>query len=222
MQQQQQQQQQPTNSFCIYIYLLSLLVSKIQSVSNVRTMWVMYRLYRVFLLSFPWARQLSRHVWAEGGFLCDKAVVLGETKKHTPCIYIYNCLYVIQPTSYGLRTLRADGIGGLNTGKGKGHPRTGHESSTLSLTSAQHWVCGQRHAPAALYPGKTRYLLYGKLGGPQGRSGWVRTISPPPEFDLRTVQHVGSRYADWAILTHNTTCSFMKNGTYRVFHDFRA
>ena len=32
---------------------------------------------------------------------------------------------------------------------------------------------GQRHAPAALPPGKTRYPLYRKLGGPQGRSGWV-------------------------------------------------
>ena len=41
-------------------------------------------------------------------------------------------------------------------------------------------VRGQRHAPAALYPpGKTRYLLYRRLGGPQGRSGQVRKISPP-------------------------------------------
>ena len=31
---------------------------------------------------------------------------------------------------------------------------------------------GQRHAPAALYPpGRTRYPLYRRLGGPQGRSG---------------------------------------------------
>jgi hypothetical protein len=46
-------------------------------------------------------------------------------------------------------------------GKGKIHPRTGHESpegerysSTLSLTSALGRVGGQRHAPAALPPGK--------------------------------------------------------------------
>ena len=38
---------------------------------------------------------------------------------------------------------------------------------------------GQRHAPAALPPGKTRYPLYRRLGGPQGRSEWVRKISPP-------------------------------------------
>jgi len=39
-------------------------------------------------------------------------------------------------------------------------------------------VRGQRHAPAALPPGKTRYALHGRLGGPQGRSGNVRKISP--------------------------------------------
>ena len=36
---------------------------------------------------------------------------------------------------------------------------------------------GQRHAPAALPPGKTRYPLYWGLSGPQGPSGRVRKIS---------------------------------------------
>ena len=59
---------------------------------------------------------------------------------------------------------------------------------------------GQRMAPAALPPGKTRYPLYSRLGGPQDRSGRVRKISPhPPEFDPRTVKPVASRYTDWAI-----------------------
>ena len=40
-------------------------------------------------------------------------------------------------------------------------------------------VGGQRHAPADLSPGKTRYPLHRKPGGPQGRSGRVRKISPP-------------------------------------------
>jgi hypothetical protein len=40
-------------------------------------------------------------------------------------------------------------------------------------------VGGQHHAPAALPLGKTRYPLYRRLGGPQGRSGRVRKISPP-------------------------------------------
>ena len=63
-------------------------------------------------------------------------------------------------------------------------------------------VGGQRHAPAALPPGKTRYPWYTRLDGPQGRSGWLRKISPPPEFDPRTVQPVASRYTDYAIPAH--------------------
>jgi hypothetical protein len=39
---------------------------------------------------------------------------------------------------------------------------------------------------------------YRRLGGPQGRSGQVRKISPPPGFDPRTVQPVASCYTDWA------------------------
>jgi len=55
-------------------------------------------------------------------------------------------------------------------------------------------VGGQRHAPAALTPGKTRYPLHRRLGGPHSRSGRVRNISLPPDFDPRTVQPVASRY----------------------------
>ena len=44
----------------------------------------------------------------------------------------------------------------------------------------------------SLPPGKTRYPLYRRLGGSQGRSGQVRKISPPPEFDPRTVQPIAS------------------------------
>jgi len=60
-------------------------------------------------------------------------------------------------------------------------------------------VVGQSHAPAALPPEKTRYALYRRLGGPQGRSGWVRKISPSQEFNPRTVQPVASRYTDYPI-----------------------
>jgi hypothetical protein len=69
-------------------------------------------------------------------------------------------------------------------------------NSTRSLTSALDGVGGKRQAPAALPPRKTRYPLYGRLGGSQGRSGRVRKISPPPGFDPRTVQPVASRYTD--------------------------
>jgi hypothetical protein len=68
----------------------------------------------------------------------------------------------------------------------KFHPRTGHEgpegelrySSTLSLTSALDGVVGQRHAPAALSPGKTRYPLYRRLDRPQSRSGGCGNSRP--------------------------------------------
>jgi len=88
--------------------------------------------------------------------------------------------------------------------KGNIHPRTDHEgadgeyryTSTLSLTSALDGLGGQRHAPAALPPGKTRYPLYRRLGGPQGRSEQVRKIYTPPGFDPQTVQTVASRYTD--------------------------
>jgi hypothetical protein len=43
-------------------------------------------------------------------------------------------------------------------------------------------VGGQRHAPAALPPGMIQYPLYRRLGGPQGRSGRLRKISPPPGY----------------------------------------
>ena len=57
---------------------------------------------------------------------------------------------------------------------------------------------GQRHAPVALPPGKTRYPLYRRLGGPQGRSGQVQRISLPTgiRFPHRPVR---SRYTDWAL-----------------------
>jgi hypothetical protein len=67
-------------------------------------------------------------------------------------------------------------------------------SFSLSLTLALDRVGGQRHAPAALPPGKTRHPLYRRLGGLQFRSEQVQKISPPPGFDPRTVQPVASRY----------------------------
>ena len=63
-------------------------------------------------------------------------------------------------------------------------------------------VRGQRHVPAALSPGKKRYPLYRRLGGPQGLLVWVWKIFPPPGFDPRTVQSVVSGYTDRAIPVH--------------------
>ena len=55
----------------------------------------------------------------------------------------------------------------------------------------------------SLPPEKTRYALYRRLGGPQGRSGQVRKILPPTGFDPRIVQPVVSRYTDY--VTRPTT-----------------
>jgi hypothetical protein len=87
-------------------------------------------------------------------------------------------------------------------GKGKVHLIIGQEgpeveyNSTLFLTSALDEVGGQSYDPATLPPGKTRYPLYRRLGGPQGRYGRVRKMSPLPGFELRTVQPVANRYTD--------------------------
>ena len=42
----------------------------------------------------------------------------------------------------------------------------------------------------------------GWVGGPQGRSGWLRKILPLPEFDPRPVQPLARRYTDYAITAH--------------------
>jgi hypothetical protein len=75
-------------------------------------------------------------------------------------------------------------------------------SFTRSLTSAL--VGGGWSTPLPdLTSGKdTRYPVYRKLGGAQGRSEQMRKISPPPEFDPRAVQPVASRYTDYAIKAH--------------------
>jgi hypothetical protein len=65
-------------------------------------------------------------------------------------------------------------------------------------------VSGQSHAPATLPPGMSQYPLRSRLGGPQGQSGWVWKISPPPGFDPRTVQPVVSCYTDCVIPAHSS------------------
>ena len=57
-----------------------------------------------------------------------------------------------------------------------------------------------------LPPGKTRYPLYRRLGGPQGRSGRAENLVPTG-ICSRTVQPVVSRYTDWATRPTNMTHS---------------
>ena len=56
------------------------------------------------------------------------------------------------------------------------------------------WVGGHRHAPAVLTPGKIRYSLYRRLGGPQGRSGRDSATFLP----CTSVRHSGHvRHVQW-------------------------
>jgi hypothetical protein len=66
---------------------------------------------------------------------------------------------------------------------------------------------GSESRPARILPpGKTRYPLYRRLGGSQGRSGQVQKVSPPPGFDPRTVQSVVSRFSGctWRIFLNSS------------------
>jgi hypothetical protein len=57
--------------------------------------------------------------------------------------------------------------------------------------------------PGRFNPGKeTQYPLYRRPGGPQGRCGRLRKISPPSGFDPRNFQPVASRYTNWANPAH--------------------
>ena len=63
-----------------------------------------------------------------------------------------------------------------------------------------------------LLPGKTRYPLYRRLGGPRGRSGREVNLAPPG-FDPRAFQPLVSRYTDWT--TRPMICN---NGTSKLGH----
>ena len=80
---------------------------------------------------------------------------------------------------------------------------TAHRASRgIALPFLDHGTrreCWFSVTPRPLFtPGKTRYPLYRRLGGPQGQSGQARKISPLPGFDLRTVQPVVGCYTDYA------------------------
>jgi hypothetical protein len=107
-------------------------------------------------------------------------------------------------------------------GKGKVLPRTGHEgpegeqkySSTLSLTSTLDEGGWSTPRPGRFTPGKeTRFPLYRRLGGPQGRSRRLGKISPPPGcfFVLfKSFSSFMSLYVPWyRPYTTNTTQTSM-------------
>jgi hypothetical protein len=47
-------------------------------------------------------------------------------------------------------------------------------------------------SPDRFIPGMTRYPWHRRLCGPQGQSGGMQNITPPPEFDPRTVKSINS------------------------------
>jgi hypothetical protein len=61
---------------------------------------------------------------------------------------------------------------------------------------------------STLLPGRSTteknnwHPLHRRMGGPQGGSGEVRKISPPPGSDPWTTQPAASRYTDYAIPAH--------------------
>ena len=67
-------------------------------------------------------------------------------------------------------------------------------------------MCGQRHPSAALHPRKTRYPLCGRLGGPQGQSGWVRKSLPPTQHSS-----TGSEDGRFDILQRVSLCLYWHN-----------
>jgi hypothetical protein len=92
-----------------------------------------------------------------------------------------------------------------------GTERRNRFRSTLFLTLELVGLAGKRHAPAALFPGITPYRLYRRLGGTQGRSGRVRKISLPLEFDPWTVQSTETATTlSQNIYTENILGKFLK------------
>jgi hypothetical protein len=149
---------------------------------------------------------MSRTGWGTSGGISHRAL---QKKKKFCKFFFFTYVSFYDVSGY----FRAHSFSGTVKGKGKGttHLKTGHErsegekrySSTLSLTLALDGGGRSTPRPGRLTPGKeTRYPLYRRLGGPQGRSGRVWKISPTPEFDPRIVQPVTRRYTDWAIPAH--------------------
>jgi hypothetical protein len=67
-----------------------------------------------------------------------------------------------------------------------------------------------------LYPWQeAQGVLYRRMRGPQGRSGRVRKIWPPPNTKIRsrTVHPVASRYTDYAIPAHENNDDDSNNNT---------
>ena len=149
--------------------------------------------------------RMVRICWDTRGFPLAKCQISTSNQAITTLFYnIFNQLFFVPQI---LKAIWSELMTVSLNKVGRFPPSIGHEgpqgeqrySSTLFLTSALEGGEGSASRPGRnLPPGKTRYPLYTRLGVFQGRSGQVRKISPPPGFDPRTVQPVGSRYTDYA------------------------
>jgi hypothetical protein len=98
-------------------------------------------------------------------------------------------------------------VRGEVTGRGKVHPRRGHEgpegeyrySSTLSLTSALdggQWLTSR---PGRFTPVRNPVPIIQDVGWAPGPvSTGAKNLASQPGFDPRSVQPVASRYTDYA------------------------
>jgi len=77
------------------------------------------------------------------------------------------------------------------------------------------WVDGQRHAPAALPPGKTRYPFVQEAGWAPGPVWTCAENLAPTGMGSQTVQPAASRYTDGAIPARHihTVQHFMTNAS---------
>jgi hypothetical protein len=107
-----------------------------------------------------------------------------EPYLHGP-ICFHGCMVTDVPLGLRNITLTARTL----KSKGNGHPITDHEGPRGGVeillysfsTSALGGVVWSAPRSDRFTPG-TRYPLYRRLGGPQGRSGRVRKIAPLPGF----------------------------------------
>ena len=117
--------------------------------------------------------------------------------------------YTKASPSYAIRILHilVNNFFGLKSDKEYGkklHPAQQHtvkewsgeyrHNPTLSLTSTVGGGGWFNVTSRQLYSLDWRCTHFMRLGGPQGRSGLVRKLSPPPRFDLRAVQANESLY----------------------------
>jgi hypothetical protein len=115
----------------------------------------------------------------------------------SPCAITFQLDSTARPSHFMSRFIVYTSFKGKR--KGKVHPKTGHEVDVLLYSFfnlGTRWGGWSTPRSDRFTPGKTRYPLYKRLGGPQDRSGRVREILPPPGFDPQTVQPVQSRYTD--------------------------